>query len=682
MFQRRVLILMLLFAVGFGALLARLAFLQILHAEEYRAESDRIISHLTQVPPLRGRILDRKGRVLAEDRPSFDLWLAPVRRVRDEGRRRMVSALPPLEPTRMLRLAASAGEARRWEEQLTVGELESASPAVAALAELTGRPARTLAREVLDSLLSRQNDSIWALSRPRPCLADIGWTAFCAVEADRRANGEESVFAAFETRVGTKRVYPAGELMGHITGYVGPLSPEEYAYLWGHWEGDEVVGAHDRIGEFFLLDPEGVEREIIALRTRVHRGQVKRVKGYLRNDTVGRAGVEMAYNQHLRGHHRWRRVRLDRPDPGGPLVFEEVTGGGEASDGQDLVLTIDLDMQRRVQEVLERNLERLARENGRPYNGVVVLMDPRTGAIRALVSVPGYDPNTFGREYAHLLADPRKPLIHRAIAGQYPPGSVFKPIVAQAALQEGLIREGTSFTCQHVIEIGPYAYHCLGWHGPIQVADALRVSCNIFFYKTGERLGPRRIYDWAWRFGLGRPTGIDIAGEASGELPLAARTGRGWTLGNTYHFSIGQGPMTVTPLQIASVFAAIANGGRLVRPHVHADPALDTPRGEVALDAGALALVREGLWRVVQAGGTGRRAAMPEIDLAGKSGTAQWHSRKPDHAWFASYAPFDAPEVVCVVFIPEGELGGTTCAPIVREVLRIYFDLPEEEAHG
>ncbi|MCX7935972.1 MAG: penicillin-binding transpeptidase domain-containing protein, partial [Planctomycetota bacterium] len=276
-------------------------------------------------------------------------------------------------------------------------------------------------------------------------------------------------------------------------------------------------------------------------------------------------------------------------------------------------------------------------------------------------------------------------LLNRAIAGQYPPGSVFKPIVALAALAEERIAADTVFLCEGVERLGDHDFICMrrAVHGHISVADALMVSCNIFFYHAGRALGSRLIYIWAERLGLGHRTGIDLAGEAPGHLPREAFSGRGWALGNTYHLSIGQGPIAVTPLQIAVATAAIANGGKVVRPHLIYDPAqpeYDEPRAILKISPAALAAVRQGMWQVVQENrGTGKEARLAGLAIAGKTGSAEWRKGQPTHAWFACYAPADNPQVVCVILVPEGNFGGHTCAPIARRILALYFNLPEEE---
>ncbi|MDR1744806.1 MAG: hypothetical protein LBS30_03530, partial [Planctomycetota bacterium] len=316
--------------------------------------------------------------------------------------------------------------------------------------------------------------------------------------------------------------------------------------------------------------------------------------------------------------------------------------------------------------------------------------------------------------------DPAKPLINRAFSGIYPPGSVVKPLVGIAALAEDAVMPGQRFHCDKVLMLGGARFTCLGRHGDLDLESALMHSCNMYFYHAGEALGGRRLYEWYTRMGIGHKTGIDIAGESGGILPKNAYTRRGWATGNTYHMAIGQG-IAVTPLQIAVAYAAMANAGgdvaRIVRPHLLIPPKtdpetpeaealaeeamrLDQPVAEIMLDREALSIVRQGMWEVVQGKpdtgelGTGRLAAFPDghggflLEMAGKTGTAEWSRnvggraiKQTSHVWFACYAPFDRPELVVVVFLPEAGIGGgSLCAPIAKDLVRMWFNVPDPAA--
>jgi len=741
-FRRRTILLAITFSLGFTVLAARLVDLQLLQGSALRQQGLQRIHRLQVVPPRRGRIKDRQGRIVAEDVPSYDLWLVPAG-IRRQSRGTYVvdSLVPGFTVPRILRMARSSGGERDLDGRLALRDLEEGNPLIDALVPLLADPGeneaacrKRLAQVVLDALRERNADSEEALTRPRPCFEHVSQKAYLAVEQARvqADTGTDDALTALEARIGTQRVYPYGALLGHITGYVGRLSEKEYCVLRGYWDKEEatpglgIIRHRDNVFFSVLPDPDdpadadgaSVEMEIIRLVERRRAGRVERFAGYLRNEMVGRSGVEQYYNQTLRGRHACRYLRLDRPDPHGPRVLTAVGTRGQVKNGTDIALTIDLDVQRKVRDTLRvalagpqgaaeeerfRHLLGPAQLNSPAgigwerhrdrnyYRGVCVLMNPTNGRIYALVSYPDFDPNRLHEDFRELHADPRQPLYNHAIAGEYPPGSVFKPVVGLGALMEGSIGASTQFDCAGEIFLGTHRYICMhrAHHGPVDVRDALMLSCNIFFYHAAEALGPRRLYSWAWGLGLGHRTEVDLAGERPGHLPHEAYTGRGWAKGNTYHIGIGQGPITVTPLQMAVAFSAIANGGRIVQPHVvHGDPALDQPRAELGLDPEHLRTIREGLWRVVQGPedtdafrhGTAERAGrIPGLEYAGKTGSAEWQKSKDTHAWFACYAPFEKPEVVCVVLVPEGKYGGSTCAPIARRILMDFFDIQETE---
>ncbi len=742
MFQRRTIILAVCFGAGILSLVLRLVDLQIARSDELRKRGLYRINRLLQVPPTRGRIKDRQGRVIATDMPSFDLWLVPAKIRRMQRKYTGVSQISGFSVARMVRIARSRDAERELDLKLALRDLEADNPLVRKLSAIifteryksAAERRRFLARSLLKAMLSRNAYSEEALSRPRPWLATIGIKAYLEIEQLKRMPGTRAIFAAVETRVGTRRVYHHARIMGHITGYVGRLSPGEYEQLRGRWQdgrripGTGVIMSHGHV--FFSVLPDdnmqpvmtgsrparqrSMEMEIIRLVERRHAGRIERYAGYFANEMVGRSGVEQYYNQRLRGRHGLRLLRLSRPDPNSPRRLVAVGTRGSAVNGRDLTLTIDLEVQKRVRETLltaingpqnstQRHkysgmLERLKSPDGLSwerhgrndsFQAICVLMNPHNGRIYAMVSLPDYDPNRLHEDFPRLLKDPRKPLMNLAISGEYPPGSTMKPLIAIAALSDGKILPDTEFTCEGKLQLGKNTYVCMNriHHGSINISDALMVSCNIFFYNTGRVLGARRIYQWAWDLGLGHRTGIDLAGERAGSLPYSAFTGRGWSTGNTYHLSIGQGPITVTPLQLAVATAAIANGGKIVRPHLLLDdPALDQPRAEISMDSASLDVVRRGMWKVVQGDfgpgrrGTARRGRIASMEYAGKTGSAQW--RNDTHAWFSCYAPFDKPEVVCVVLIPAGGHGGSTCAPIARQILMDFFGIDDSDKQG
>jgi penicillin-binding protein 2 len=410
---------------------------------------------------------------------------------------------------------------------------------------------------------------------------------------------------------------------------------------------------------------------------------------YRPGDVVGKFGIEGEYNQILSGHDGMRRVVVNsRGQEMGSLTTIN------ALPGNDLRLTIDLDLQMAAEAALGEQA------------GAVVALDPRTGEVLAMVSHPSFDPNEFAqridpKEWDQLTHDPMKPLMNKAIQAQLAPGSTFKIITAAAALETGTIQPDFTVQCAGSVTIYGHLYH--DWvfekhrgHGSVNLHRAIRESCDVFFYTVGELLGIDKIDFFATRLGLGEKTGIDLPGEAAGLIPSPAWVQRvfkhKWYAGETISVAIGQGANTVTPLQLAHTIGGIALGGVFARPHlvfreqllaIGADPA-DKPATDFPLSAGTVAALKSGMWGVVnESGGTGVAARCPEVEIAGKTGTAQVVSAElqasakssefKNNAWFVGYAPPDKPEIVVAALVLRG--GHSTAAvPIARDVIRTYFD--------
>lgn len=404
-----------------------------------------------------------------------------------------------------------------------------------------------------------------------------------------------------------------------------------------------------------------------------------------RGDLTGQAGLERLYDEDLRGQDGVEQIEVDAQ--GRPV---RVLDRREPVPGAHVYTTVD----RHLQEAAERAL------GDRP--GAIVVLDPRTGDVRALVSNPAFPVERFtgpmDREsWRALVQDPAHPLLNRAIQGEYPPGSLFKLVVAAAALQHQLVTPFDRLSCPRAWWFGNRAYH--NWEdrdrGPLTLAEALTYSCNTFFYQLGLRVGPDRIAAMATAFGLGRPTGSGLLGERPGLVPSPAwkrkTLGERWHPGDTVSLAIGQGLVAVTPLQVARMMAALANGGVLWRPRLVTavrDPdgrllREESPvaEGRVEVAPVVLDFLRQSLRAVVEEG-TGRAARVPGLEVAGKTGTAQLREfrsdaerkrREGDHAWFAGFAPFAAPEAVVVVVAERAGLGGQVAAPIARDVFRALF---------
>lgn len=400
---------------------------------------------------------------------------------------------------------------------------------------------------------------------------------------------------------------------------------------------------------------------------------------YERGDLVGRRGIERVYDAELRGEDGERVVVVDSR---GKLVEE--FGREPSTVGRNLHLTLDLELQQEAVELLRDRV------------GAVVAMDPRDGALLALVSSPSYDPNMFSRrlraeQWTRLLEAPHDPLQTRPIQNLYSPGSVFKIVLGIAGLTEGTVRPSDRVYCGGASYFYNHRFRC--WrrsgHGSVDLKAAIQGSCDIYFYTLGQRMGIETIARYARLFGFGSATGIDLAGEKEGVVPdkewsLKARNSP-WYPGETISVAIGQGPLLTTPVQVAKMMAMTANGGRPVTPHLRLDREL-AERSPIDVDPRAIEHVQEALWAVVNHyAGTGQKARVEGLEVAGKTGTVQviaqrtWTSNdelpedKRDHAWFASYAPADDPQLVVVVFVEHGGSGSSAAAPVAKALYEKYF---------
>ncbi len=412
-----------------------------------------------------------------------------------------------------------------------------------------------------------------------------------------------------------RRTYPAGPTAANILGYVGEISEEE-------------------------------------LKARAE-------DGYTGGDLIGKSGIERSYEAILRGSPGQEALEVDAR---GRKV--RTLDANNAVKGEDIHLTLDMGAQKMAVELLGSN------------KGALIAMDVHTGAVIALASSPVYDNNPLawgisGREWVALMNDPARPMLNRAIAGVYPPASTFKAFMSIACLEENVITPSSMYTCRGGLRFATHTFKC--WkhsgHGGLNVLGALQHSCDVFFYQVGMKAGIDKLIKWGRKFHLGEPTGIDLPGESGGNIAGAEwkmrRFKTTWGTGDTINYSIGQGYMLMTPIQIARVYAAIANGGKMVTPHFNRN-AYKTPE-DIGLTPEKLAVVQKGLGYVVSRG-TGSRAGRFGVSIAGKTGTAQ-NSHGDDHALFAGYAPAENPKYVAVAVVEAGKHGSSVAAPMVGQLL-------------
>jgi penicillin-binding protein 2 len=413
---------------------------------------------------------------------------------------------------------------------------------------------------------------------------------------------------------------------------------------------------------------------------------------YLMTDSIGKQGVEKSYESVLRGKHGFQRVEVDAL---GQVKKDLGTVYPEA--GSDLFLNIDADLQKKIFDSLSALLEK----NGL-HRAAAVAIDPRDGAVRALVSLPSFDNNLFSQgistaDYRMLADDPSQPLFNRAVSGEYPPGSTIKPVVASAALAEGVVDASTVVdSLGGALRIGAASFRDWTVHGPSAIRQAIAESNDIFFYTIGggygsvRGLGMDRMKKYEELFGYGKETGIDTTGEADGLVPDARwkeeKIGERWSIGNTYHAAIGQGFVLATPLQILNSVAAIANGGTLYEPRIAAQVRSAGGQASVVapriirsgfVDPGVLQIVREGMRQTVT-GGTAQSLQDLPVEAAGKTGTAQFGGDGKTHGWFVSFAPYERPELAMIVLVEGQGEEGYNAVPVTKEAYAWYFSRPAE----
>ncbi len=406
-------------------------------------------------------------------------------------------------------------------------------------------------------------------------------------------------------------------------------------------------------------------------------------KSYLRlGDLIGQSGIEQSYDEFLRGQKGVNFVAISR---NGEKIARYNSGLNDipVRNGFDITLAIDKKLQEKAEELLQHR------------RGAVVAIDPNNGEVLCLVSKPDYDPRKFsGRVpaeiYYKLRDDPGKPLFNRAIQSIYPPGSTWKMLVALAGLQEGVITEHTTFYCPGAMKFGNRSYGCHGAHGLINLRRAIQHSCNVYFYNVALKLGIEKLSYYGKLFGFGERTHIDIPHENPGIMPtiewLTKRyKKRRWIpKGLIVNYGIGQGEISVTPLQMAVYTATLANSGTIYQPHVvksvynnilNRVMEIDYESRKVDVKSKYFTIVRKGMYDVVNTpGGTANNAKIPGVKVAGKTGTAQNpHGR--DHSWFISFAPFDKPKIAIAVIVENAGFGSTVAAPIARKLIAEYLGI-------
>ena len=598
-FRKRFKIAFAIVAIMLSFLIMRMWHLQVIRGDELRQRSENNSVRLRKIKPLRGLVLDTNGHVLVDNQPSFDIMFVPNRAKNIND---VAYKLKTLLAARDMELSTDIAPLvkRRW------------FPPVK-----------------LEKNISMEKLAIVETHAP-----DLPGVTVEVVPI---------------------RQYIRGEMLAHVIGYTGEISPEE---LKKDANGSSSVG-----------------------------------------DIIGKDGLEKYLDQYLKGKSGAEQVEVN-------VLGKEVKiiGKIDPVSGYNVVLAIDSFLQKIAWDALK----------DKP--GSVVVMDPRDGAILALVSSPSFDPNLFNggisfEDWDNLSNNPSHPMGNRAISGQYPPGSTYKLIVAAAALEEGLITPDTSFNCNGAFELGNRTYKC--WqkhgHGRVNLHRAIVESCDVYFYNVGKLVGVDKLAEYARGFGLGQLTGIDLPREKSGLIPTKewkqSKFGEAWQMGETISISIGQGFDLVTPIQLVNAYSALANGGTIYKPRIvkkieMADGRVlksfePEQKSRIPISQKNIDILSYAFWGVVnEKGGTGYALKRKEEDVCGKTGTAQvvglpdddkarkrkiLSAKYRDHALFVCYAPYKNPEIAIAVIAENAGHGGAAAAPIARKIIDAYFERKNSE---
>jgi penicillin-binding protein 2 len=644
MYKTRIKLFLVIIAAAILGMVGRLGYLQIVRGDHYRLEAEKALQSTDFLPAMRGQILDREGRILAADKPCFDFCLDYRLLTADSewaARQKRIIA-------RSKRVgAAEAGalyarfEANTWELARRMAS-HAGSDLAATVERIKARVEACRRAAGLD--VREQHEA-----HPVVTGLDEAAAVWC------RAHMEDTVGACI--RPSHERWYPYGSVACHVIGTTGqPASAEEMRHLNRFWKhADRMTRARNK---------------------------------YLAWDYVGKSGVEKMCESTLRGCRGFRRLKLGT----------EVLDDAEAVDGRDVRLSIDIELQRDLTDRLS--------EAG---TGALVVLSVKTGEVLALVSYPVYDLNRYRqpKEFASLVSDRvYLPLRNRAVATLYPPGSTFKPLVGMAALRHGLLTRDTLIHCQGYLH-SPDRFRCYkrSGHGDLAIVDALRVSCNVFFYVTAERVGSPRLIEWLGDLGFAAPPGTGLPEEKASILPTEDRIRQrferglrdtpGYVPADARFLGIGQGLLAVTPLHVAAAVATVARGGEYLSPKLVLQPARRRQvRRALGVDPADAQAIRDGMYAVVnEPGGTAYkyfRDTALSVAVCGKTGTAQTvphridsnangqidrgdrQVRWGDMAWFVGFAPYEDPQIAFAVVVEYVEGGaGANAAPVAVDLIRL-----------
>ncbi len=610
MFRKRTIVIFSILSVFFVLLLGQLIHVQVVDHSYYLKRSKDTITEVEMLRPLRGGITGRDGTVLARNLRQYNLFIIP-------------------------------------------GYVDHEEQLFKHISSLTGTPLKAITDrydEILDKIdryagggeTKREKNRRRRSARKSPHRL----MKYLSFEEAGQIQTNRNKFKGTHVRSRPARVYPEGPALGHVTGYVSKLSrtqkiegKSEYAWMKQNYY-HQFLGEHLNENQLTRLEWRG-----------------SFLQGY-----IGRAGLEDEFDMELRGV------------PGLQLIERDLLSGSSdkhqhipPENGTNLELTIDTEWQRAAANVMS------------DISGAMVALDPDTYEVRVMVSSPGFDPNRLvppvsQEAVSDILRDSSRPLLNRAVSGQYPPGSAFKTLVAMAGVESGTISPSTTLNCPGTFEYGNHTWECWIYsktksgHGELSLAGALERSCNVYFYKAGKRMGASPLRNWAKRFGFSEKTGIELPSENRGSL-FGSR--------DIINASIGQGSLQVTPLQMARLISFVATGNPYQEPTLLKQPEPSQNAQKMPVSERTLESIREGMYGVVNnMEGTAYNPApylhsdqLP-YDIAGKTSTAQVGGDKKPHAWFVGFAPYEDPELAFVVIYEHGNGGGLNAAPLMESFFK------------
>ncbi|MCB7128113.1 MAG: penicillin-binding protein 2 [Candidatus Brocadiales bacterium] len=633
MYPNRLKIIFALVIASFTLLVIRLGYLQIFEGAKYSGISQQRLLRDYSVPARRGNIYDRLGRPLAVEEPAFDITVAYKNllygHLRSKG-----ELTPPLS-----RLKAHKNLSARCDSCHNEDGLGLWVSRLSKLLDRTPQQLLSQAEEIINRVEKIKAQVQKRHKRPVRIQEEYASHAIVKDAPLKRAAEVEmhpDLYPGVSLHARPKRHYPYRNVASHILGYVGKPTPEE------------LKNARN------TLQPANGDDE------KLHHHMSLALSP---NDRIGRSGIEAQYNLDLTGSPGKKMEELSLKT----LEVNRVIFDMPPRHGNDVFLTIDLDIQRLAEEILGKN------------NGSIVVLDTRSGDVLAMASHPGFNPNTFAADYGRLLNDPGKPLLNRPIQALLPPGSAFKIVTALTALSEGEIDLDTRFQCSGSITLGGRKFRCHSFHGSVDLLRGIEHSCNVYFYNAARRLSGTAMNEWARAFGFGNKTGIDLPYEASGNVPLPKYAGERLNL------SIGQGQLLVTPLQMAQLVSTVANAGVVLSPHLLKKVVTDdgvTLREYKADRPDIIDIPEEDFIAIQRAlrqvviSGTAKRKGLDKLRAAGKTGTAQIGNSNKNHLWFVGYAPFDAPRYAfCITIERAAGHSGAVTGPMAGKLVSGLYDI-------